>query len=271
MFLRFRYVRNQDLQAAVANTSLLWHEVDVDITNDESSDLSTVVPLLEEGIYTYRVEIRVPSIINTALTWFNLGNIYDPGLIKLSQTQFTVVEPTILDQYIIDMASTTDALINNPGLFEDIADNCNPISGFNALGCLTALFLPNQQQLDETVTTMRDYILTKAPIGYVTRLVDIMGSEATTSIPLIEVHLGSSSFLGETTYSVDIQDILEETGEILDGTNTNGGLVEASETLTFWEFVSPKIELLMYLALFLMILKDILGMRTESMSRAKSL
>jgi len=259
MFLRFRYIRNQDLQAQVANTDVLWTEIDEDITQDESSTISTNTSILETGIYTYQVQMRVPSVINQALTWFNLGNIYDPGLIAYRYGQFTVVEPTALDQYIIDMASTTTALLNDPGVFEDIQDNCNPISGFDALACITALIVPNNQQINAVFDTLQEYVLTKAPVGYVTRLVAIMGEEATTTLPMATITLGDSSFLGETSYSVDLGGIIADAGDILEGFSTDSGVIDAPHE-TMWDLVNPIVELIVYLGLFLIIIRDVTGL-----------
>jgi len=259
MFLRFRYIRNQDLQAQVANTSVLWTEIDEDITQDEASTITTDVSLLETGIYSYQVEVRVPSVINQALTWFNLGNIYDPGLIVYRYGQFTVVEPTALDQYIIDMASSTTALLNDPGVFEDIQDNCNPISGFDAMACITALIVPNNQQINTVFDTLQDYVLTKAPVGYVTRLVAIMGEEATTTLPMATITLGDNSFLGETSYSVDLGGIIADAGDILAGFSTDSGVIDAPHE-TMWDLVNPIVELIVYLGLFLIIIRDVTGL-----------
>jgi len=257
MFLRFRYIRNQDLQAQVANTSVLWTEIDEDITQDEASVITTDVSLLETGIYSYQVEVRVPSVINQALTWFNLGNIYDPGLIVYRYGQFTVVEPTALDQYIIDMASSTTALLNDPGVFEDIQDNCNPISGFDAMACITALIVPNNQQINTVFDTLQDYVLTKAPVGYVTRLVAIMGEEATTTLPMATITLGDNSFLGETSYSVDLGGIIADAGDILAGFSTDSGVIDAPHE-TMWDLVNPIVELIVYLGLFLIIIRGVI-------------
>jgi len=189
------------------------------------------------------------------LGWFNLSNIYDPGLINQSKTNFIVVERTNLDQFIYDMATSTQALLSDPGVFNDIQENCNPISGFDALGCLTALFIPNQTQLTYAISNLQNQVLTKAPVGYVSRVVTILNDSATTTLPAISYTFGGTALEGETI-GFDFETIVSESTEIL----TTEWVSDQEEPQTIWDIFMPLWELLVYAFLIIMVLNEVVGL-----------
>jgi len=262
--LRFRYIRQQDLQASVANIELLYTVIDYPVSSSGFGNYSTTTDISENGKYLYSVELRQSSIINSILSWFSLSNVYDPGLVVRRESDFIAGELTTLDQYIEDMSSTTTALLNDPGVFSDIEDNCNPLSGFSALQCLVALLIPNSNQLQTTINTLKDQVLTKAPVGYITRVVSIMTDTATSTFPLASLSFNSNSpVIPNGSYEVDFVGIMAEAGSILDATHSEGGLIDTAEDESFWDVVMPAVNTVVYLGLFLLVFHDVTGIRRK--------
>lgn len=256
MFLRFRYIRQQDLQAVVANQNVLYTTIDVPITHFGSSILYATTSIDRVGEYLYSVQIRQPSIINEVLSWFNLGNLYDPQLIRSSDTRFIVVERTTLDQYLFDMASTTTAILGDPGVFEDVASSCNPISGFDFIQCISGLLIPNQTQLGLAVNTLQTQVLQKAPVGYITRLITILNGSATTSLPLISYTFGTESPLAGETLDFNFNSTLASANTILtqDWVSNN-----SEDPQNIWTIFMPLWNILVYAVLIMMIVSEITG------------
>jgi len=255
LFVRFKYIRQENLQVAVANTEVLYEVLEQPVLSYGFSTVTATSSILDTGEYLYWVELRRPSLANSLLGWFNLSNIYDPGLINQSKTNFIVVERTNLDQFIYDMATSTQALLSDPGVFNDIQDNCNPISGFDALGCLTALFIPNQTQLTYAISNLQNQVLTKAPVGYVSRVVTILNDSATTTLPAISYTFGGTALEGETI-GFDFETIVSESTEIL----TTEWVSDQEEPQTIWDIFMPLWELLVYAFLIIMVLNEVVGL-----------
>lgn len=267
MYLRFRYVRQQNLQTAVACIECLYTNIDVPISTANGSTISEDTSgILTGGEYLYTVEIRNPSLLHNILGWWGLGNLYDPGMLAESHTSFIVGERTALDEFIFEMASTTQALLTDPGIFEDIQDNCNPISGFDALGCLVALFIPNNAQLSTSMNTSKEYVLTKAPLGYVTRTVSILSNSATTSLPNISYTFGTGSPLEGEEFSFNYTQIVADADQIL----TEDWVSNQEDPQNIWDIFMPLWEVLVYAFLLVMILKEVTGIGTQHHSHGDS-
>lgn len=261
MFLRFRYARNQDFQASIANTELLWTEIDVPILAPGNQFIQATTSILRTGQYSYRVQIRDPSITQTILSWFSLGDSFDTGLLVGTSTQFIVVERTFLDQFIEDMASTTTAVLGNPGDLATDLSACNPLS-FEAVKCFTALFMPSQFQVEHLVTQLNESVFRKAPFGYVTRLVEIMTSSATTSLPVISYTFGDESPLSGEELSFDFSETVNEAGVILSTTLVS----DREDEQSIWDIFMPFWVVIVYITLFIMILHDLTGIYNHNRS-----
>jgi len=256
MYLRFRYVRQDDLQAAVACIDCLYTVIDVPIDHFGSSLIEATTSITHIGEHLYYVEIRKPSVINQVLTWFNLGNLYDPQLIRRSSTRFIAVERTNLDQFIYDMASTTAAILSDPGVFEDVAESCNPISGFDFTQCISGLLVPNASQLSVAVNTLQTQVLQKAPVGYITRLITILNGSATSSLPAISYTFGSESPLAGEVVSFDFNDTLASANGIL----TEDWVSNQAEPMSIWDVFMPLWNVLVYAVLVFMMVSQITGL-----------
>lgn len=90
---------------------------------------------------------------------------------------------------------------------EALARTCNPIGDFDIRQCLAYLFVPDAAAMHETIGNLREGILTRLPWGYMTRLVAIVNSSATSSLPVIVAEFQIAE--GETeTLTFDISDML---------------------------------------------------------------
>lgn len=255
-FVRFKYVRQQNLQAAVANTELLWEVIDIPITSWPAFDfVQATTSITDIGEYIYKVELRTPSTVNTVLNWFNLGNLFDPGLRDRKEGRFIAVERTALDQFMYDMASSTAAFIEDPGIFSGVQDNCNPISGFSAVECISALFVPSQSFMLSSMEATKENILSKVPLGYVTRVVDIMSTTtASTTPPGISYTFEDTPLEGQTI-AFDFFGSLTEASTIVEDTLVSNTVDEKN----VWEILMPVINPIIYLFLLFMIINDITG------------
>lgn len=255
MFLRFRYVRNEDLQSAVANKDVFYTTIDVPILSAGFSSVSTTTNVQSIGKYTYYLSIREPSALNNFLGWFGLGNVTDSGVFDEEDSYFIVVQNTYMDAFIEQMASSTAAIFENPGDLSANLDSCSPLGDFNIATCLTALILPDTLQVQALITTLRTNIFTKAPQGYVTRLIDILGNQATTSLPTISYTFDGNSPLTGETVEFDFAGTMAEASVIINDTWVSS----SDDPQSAFEIIMPLWNLFVYFIMALMIFHDLTG------------
>lgn len=184
------------------------------------------------GINTSAIdELHNQFIVGTSTT---LGN--------LSQSLFTDVNSLISSTTI----STTTAAMRA---------GCVPWSGsFDVDLCVTYLLVPSSEQLNSAMISLRDGVLTKAPVGYVTRFIDIISASSTVAMPTISYTFATSSALASIgTMTFDPFGALSSTTNILHSavSDQGGGAV--------WDVIGLVIKIAIYLALVLMIVHDITG------------
>lgn len=100
---------------------------------------------------------------------------------------------------------------------EALAAQCNPLnSNFGIRECLLYLFIPSGENFQSVITGLRDGILIRVPWGYVTRTVNILSSNSTSTIPAFtaSIRVGSSEY-EELTF--DPADMIAGAGTLLDG------------------------------------------------------
>jgi len=260
-FLRFKYVRQENLQSAVACIECLYTSEDIpietwpnfEIIDGPLVDFATLEGAVE-GEYIYIVEIRKTSLVNNILGWFGLENLYDPGKIASSRSTFIVEQRTTLDQFIFDMASTTESILGDPGIFADVGDSCNPISGFDFMQCISGLLIPNGPQMDTAVNTLKQQVLVKAPVGYITRLIEIIGGSATSTLPEISYTFGSGPLEGQE-FAFDFNGTLTQANTIL----TEEWVSDQEEPQNIWDIFMPLWNILVYAVLIVMMVSQITG------------
>lgn len=99
---------------------------------------------------------------------------------------------------------------------EALAATCNPInSQFGIRECLTYLFIPGGDALNNTLQGLREGILTRVPWGYFTRAVTLFSTNATSSLPVFttSIRVGAADY-EELTF--DPGDMIAGAGVLVD-------------------------------------------------------
>jgi len=164
----------------------------------------------------------------------------------MQKSLLDTIEDTVITS-IDDLASgsTTAALL--PHCTMDFVD-------FNFSRCFIELFIPTGNQMSGLFINLKDNGLSRAPFGYVTRTVDIFLDTNSAIPPPLSYTFGSSSpaVLQGKTYSVQIFNSFDELESIRsdDGQNKN-----------IWDIVMPYFRTVMALAIFFVMIEDLLGFR----------
>lgn len=265
LFIRFKYARQQDKQLSVANPDVVYSNIDIPINIPYYYNYSTTTDVVVEGVYNYIVEIRRPSLTASILGWFGLGNVFDFGVISRRIVSFTFGLPTALDVWIQQGRDQFDA--NNPNSllststlnFAELTENCNPFSTFDIVKCIFGFFFLSDSQASGLITSLRNSILLKAPLGYITRLSDILASNATSTLPTLSVTIKDSSpFGGE--YYINFDQEFTEASALMESLTSANSFVVVSEPKGIWDIFMPWLSLLGYIGLLFLMLRDIIGL-----------
>lgn len=204
---------------------------------------STTTALSVIGKHTLHVEYRKPKTF--------IGIPFGYEIITATTTSFTVGQLNPFEQFQEDTASDLSDLIASSTA--SVADSCTPLSGSFGVGaCLYALIVPTGSQMSDNIIVLRAI----PPWGYVFRTYDILAGNATTStstMPTISYTTGTTSFIGATTFDFDPFGTLLDAGSIV---NTPS---DQEEQKTVWEIMEGVINLIVYLSLIFMIIRDLTG------------
>lgn len=264
-WIEARIRRDSDNQVAVANITLL----DTTLRIDDDwvatyNSFSTSTEFEREGRYTIQWTLHRPSVWNSLSSFFGLEAYFNAGVLAEYTTHVVAGELTSYDEYVNSFqegvensfASTTLAVLT------DRLATCNPLGNFSMLDCLAGLFTLDPQSSTAVVDQFRSLIATKAPLGYVTRLIDIATSQtATTSLPSISLTFPAGLPLVGKTLDFDFNQILSDASEIASSTLVSS----ANPNENIWTIAMPLINTILYLLLFFLIINDITGMyRTKA-------
>lgn len=165
--------------------------------------------------------------------------------------------------------TTTSGLTVNGALLED----CSALDGvFARVGCsivnsvktlFNKFFVPDMYKISATYDVLKNQVLNKAPIGYVTRMISIVSGSATSSMPIIGLHFMSDSPVGSTTLAFNPNTILASASTI-----TNSIQSKADSPKTIWEIIMPTINTVAYSILIVGIIMDLLGMSIKPKHKA---
>lgn len=223
-------------------------------------------------------EIKIPlnsglNIVSTSTTFTLNGQVNAVWRIKVpnstpiigfflpdqvlysTSTVFIVGQRTALD---IAMASTSEALITallTGTTTSQSVIRCNPWD-FDIMICLISLIIPPQSVLQNDFEILRDGFLSKWPLGYVTRMIEIFASSTNSQIPVISATIPSGVIGAGASITLDANHALDF---ILNATTSGFLNSSASSTDTLYEITSYYWELIVYACLGLYILRRILG------------
>lgn len=269
MYLRIKYVRQQDLQASVANTDLLWTTIDfpsedeggdpLDIVTWGYSYLSTTTTFTNEGLYYLEMEVRKSSWVDNVLSWWSLDGLYDRDVLISTSSQFIVGQMTAYDAWVASSTASFDEFVASSTLtFEQAKNACWSLSGFDFSDCLFFLFGWQEAPMRELMTEAREGVFRYAPFGYITRGYEIMATTSTSTLPILSYTFDEDfpvDGIAGANFHFDPWDYFYKDGApVKDDLVTSGGK-------DVWEIFEPLIKLIVYLTLFFMIIKELLQIR----------
>lgn len=255
MFLRIKYARQSNSQAAIANVDGLFTTVDIPIEGPTANFLSDSESILLPGRYTMVQEIRRPSTVSSILSWFGLGNLYDAGLLVSTTTEFFAARPTAYD---ILLASSTEAINNYIASSTISLSSCTTWTNFGLFDCLNVLFIPQPDKMAQAFTNIKNGFLSYVPFGYVTRAVTILTSTTTADLPDLSYTFASDigiPVIAGSTLTFSPWSYFPSGGSsVLDTLHSTG-----AEPKTLWEILDPFFTTIIYLILAYKIINDMTG------------
>jgi hypothetical protein len=135
--------------------------------------------------------------------------------------------------------------------------NSTSTDDFSPMGCLGFLFVPDSNQMKNTLEQFRVGVLQRAPWGYVSRLVYILNSSATTSLPVISYTFPDGGGLDGATWNIDA-------GEMIAGAGTLLNSVEDRNGNNIRDVLEPLVKLVISIALIFGIVTDLTGSHGKS-------
>lgn len=222
-------------------------------------------PGLEQGEYVYELPSSGFFSFSTTTTLDLIGkytmtvDIVDPGFLGLSffgdtlvstTTSFTVATSTAFDYLQEDNVSAASALS------EANAPNCDTVSLLNVKDYVYCLFVPTETDYALIFNSFYNGLLSKWPIGYVTRFVAVVTTETTLQPPPISYTFGSSSpaVLQGLSYEMQLFDHFDEINSI----RTDDG-----ENLSIWQVIDKYFTPLVAVAVLFVIFFDLLSLEID--------
>lgn len=250
--LRFKFVRQQDLQQSVSSPELLYTSIDVPISASGVFEISTTTNLIRSGEYRLITQIRQDTFLSSALGFFSMGVLGDLGLLISTTTTFIASSRTALD---IFTASTTKAINDFMSSSTISSSSCTTWSGFSLVDCLSFMLVWQPSLMDAPIEQIRTGFLTYAPFGYVTRFGEILFGSATSTLPTISVNMPAGlGMAGENFHFNPWQWFFVDGAPVKDEIVSND-----SDQKNVWEIFNSFITIIVYLSLLLTIIKDLTG------------
>lgn len=218
-------------------------------TSSGPFSFSTTTSLTQIGVRNMTTTITKPR-------FSVFGRGFGTTVLYSTTTKFTVGTTTrgdIINQNTQDQLELLTGSASST--IESLNDSCNPFSlgDFSALRCAYLLVVPDAETLSVMYQDLNEKILTKAPLGYVTRLVSILTSTTTTALPTISYTTASTSMFGTMTFEFDPFGALTASTSPLNYTS------DQSQPKTIWQIMEEVVNITIYLMLFFMIVHDITG------------
>ena len=219
-------------------------------------NLSNLVTFGGGGLWdaTYTIE-------NVSYPWYELGLIPNYSVIISTTTQFTIGQLSPMDTVRQVVASSTSVInkIIQQGIGSVLssttatfASACTPVSiSFNLGDCISLAFWPGQQAISDDFTILKEL----PPWGYAFRFIDILNAPlSTTTLPKVSYTLSTSSpFYPEMTdITFDPLGAIQQSGDFINSVKS-----DQATPMSLWQIVMPAVNVIIYLALGFMIIKDL--------------
>lgn len=252
MYYRIKFARYSSSQASVANIEGLYTTFDFPLVSGLNS-LSTTTPITAIGKYTMQSQIRKPSITTTVLSWFGLTNLYDGGKVMEQRSTFIASQLNGFDTFV---ASTTAAIDTYLASSTISMASCTSWTSFAFSDCLALLFVPQAEPIGSAFEDFKNGFLSYAPIGYITRVAEILSNSATTTLPDVTYTFDDEfpvEALQGQNFTFSPWEHLFVSGSILNDQLVSRG----DDPKNVWEIFEQLITLIVYMTLAFMVLKDL--------------
>lgn len=213
------------------------------------------------------------SLRRETTPWYYFGLYSTFDVLYSTTTHFLVSTSSPMDIIREVTASSSNAInkITRQGIAGILASTtaslksaCNIIgSGFSIGDCLTLIVYPGDDAIAEHY-----YILKQTPPwGYVFRVIDILrDTPATTTMPTIAYDFASTSPMSAIgTIHFDPFDLITQSGELISEMHS-----DRASGATVWTILMPVVTIIVYLALFMMIIHDLTGIHSHSQENKRN-
>lgn len=215
------------------------------ITDFGEFSYSTTTDLESTGLHQEEVKIFTPSFNVFGFPLFYTQLLSDKSNYNVGTS--TTFFNDIYSELAAGLASTT----------AQVSNVCNPVGGnFTISLCFVAILYPSAEQIQSDILQLR----AQAPWGYAFRLYDILNGQATSttvSLPSISYTSASTSIFGAVTFEFDPFAALASSTSIV-----NMAVSDQDEPKNVWDIMSPIINIIVYLMLGFMILRDLTKIRS---------
>ena len=219
-------------------------------SGDNNLATTTVFPFIGVTTGTYRV--ITPSWASNIPF---LGSLFSGNTLIASSTTFTVVQPTGLDIALARGGQSLVSALITGTTTEPVLD-CNIGSSFSLENCLISLVLPSNTVLGNDASQVKGIFSTKAPFGWVVRIMTLMTSNGTTSLPVLSYTFQSDSPLAGQTYAFDVSSYMTQGAAVVNAAQSD----IAGHPETVWQIMEPIVDTFIYLVLLFGMIHDISGL-----------
>jgi len=167
---------------------------------------------------------------------------------------FTVVEKSALDLMFDEQGEYVSNFLNATS--SPVSTACGFTTG-NLGQCLIAMFIPSTAQISADIQYLKDTVMTKFPIGYVTDLYTIMSTSTVGSLTVLEATIPSGMAGTGAHLSLDLTGVLDD---VLYA-STTASFISSTEndTRTLYDITNEYWEKLVYILTAFYVLARVFG------------
>lgn len=215
-------------------------------------DKSNTAIVLNQGWYLASAEIRKPrvSVFGYVLLWNTLDNVSWAFEVATSSEEEKENAQFSMSLQTLGQGQNASTTLSNTTF------GCNIISNFSLGPCVHTLFVPTSAGLANSLNSLRDGYLRSFPVGYLTRFVEIVSGNSTTTV-LLPVITGTI-FVNtdhQQALSFDLDDFMVGGMEKLD--NIEDPLYSKNPQDVF----QPMIRVMIALIVLFIIITDVMRLR----------
>lgn len=222
------------------------------ITTSGDITFSTTTDTHLPGSYSLNMQIvqNNTGFLATLLPWFGFGTTVLTAKAATFYVSNETITSTTTFGSITQPATTTDdiiaaavALVN-----KHLLDRCTNWISFDMADCINALMIPRSNDYGPVMDIFADTdagLFTYAPWGYVTRIVKIFNSTATSSFPVFAAYIPDPITHGPLWFHIDINEMFTGAAATMDsirdpvtGDNPRDGLEQIVRSILALSVIS---------------------------------